>query len=90
MAVENGIQGSVVCRFTVVEDGSISDIEILKSLDRYTDEEAVRLIQSMPQWTIMPVLGKNPFPNFVSVATNGKNVKAVAGRHPSNIHKRFP
>ncbi|MDR3218933.1 MAG: energy transducer TonB [Dysgonamonadaceae bacterium] len=49
-AIGAGTQGSVVCRFTIVEDGSISDIEILKSLDRYTDEEAVRIIKLMPKW----------------------------------------
>jgi TonB family protein len=49
-AIENGIQGRVVCQFAVDIDGTITDIEILRSLDRYTDKEVVRLIKSMPKW----------------------------------------
>lgn len=49
-AVDNGVQGRVTCRFLVGQDGTVSDVEILKPLDPYCDKEAVRVILSMPRW----------------------------------------
>ena len=49
-AVDNGIQGRVVVRFIVQKDGSIRNIEVLRSLDKSLDQEAVRVIQLMPKW----------------------------------------
>ena len=51
IAQENGIQGRVVCQFTVNKDGSIVDIEVVRSGgDPSLDKEAVRVIKSMPKW----------------------------------------
>jgi protein TonB len=50
MYAEMGIQGRVICRFVVEKDGSITNIEILKSLDPALDKEAVRVIGIMPKW----------------------------------------
>lgn len=51
MAQENGIQGKVVCQFVVNRDGSIVDIEVVRSAgDPSLDKEAVRVIKSMPKW----------------------------------------
>jgi len=47
---DKGIEGRVVCRFVVEEDGTISDIEIVKSLAHDFDKEAVQIIKSMPKW----------------------------------------
>ena len=48
---ENGIQGKVICQFTVNKDGSIVDIQVLRSSGHYAlDKEAMRVIQSMPKW----------------------------------------
>ncbi|MDR2840422.1 MAG: energy transducer TonB [Paludibacter sp.] len=44
-------QGRVTCRFVVEKDGSISRIEVLRKLEKECDEEAVRVIKSMPKWT---------------------------------------
>jgi periplasmic protein TonB len=49
-AKENGIEGKVVLRFIVHEDGSISDIEVLRDLGGGTAEEAVRVVKAMPKW----------------------------------------
>ena len=49
-AKENGIQGRVICSFIVETDGSISNIEVTKSLDPSLDKEAIRIISSMPKW----------------------------------------
>ena len=50
IAAENGISGTVVVRFAVWKDGSIRNIEVLSPVDRSLDEEAVRVIKSMPNW----------------------------------------
>lgn len=49
-AIDNLIEGKVVLTFVVEKDGSISSVEIAKSLDPACDREAVRVIKSMPNW----------------------------------------
>lgn len=50
IAMEQGIEGRVVCSFIVDRDGSISDVRVVKSSDRSLDYEAVRVLKSMPKW----------------------------------------
>lgn len=50
IAQENGIQGRVICQFVVNEDGSIVDINVVRSVDPSLDKEAIRVIKSMPKW----------------------------------------
>ena len=50
VAAENGIQGRVICQFTVWRDGSIRDIVVVRGVDKSLDKEAVRLIENMPKW----------------------------------------
>lgn len=50
-AETNRIEGRVICTFIVEKDGSISDIEVSRSVDPSLDKEAVRVISSMPAWT---------------------------------------
>ena len=47
---DSGIKDRVICQFIVNKDGSISDIEIVRSLGASMDKEAVRVISSMPKW----------------------------------------
>lgn len=54
-ASKAGLQGNVVLRFVILENGAIGDIKITKSLSEDCDEEAVRVIKSLPRF--MP--GKN-------------------------------
>jgi TonB family protein len=49
-AIKYNIQGKVYCRFTVNEDGSISNVEIIKGCNTFLDEEAMRVVRSMPKW----------------------------------------
>ena len=46
----SGIQDRVICQFIVNRDGSISDVEVVRSLEPRLDKEAVRVISSMPKW----------------------------------------
>lgn len=51
VAAQNGIQGRVVCRFTVKRDGSVGDVEVVRHGDHPSlDREAIRVIESMPKW----------------------------------------
>ena len=45
------IQGRVVVAFIVETDGSISDAEVVRSVDPQLDKEALRVVNAMPKWT---------------------------------------
>lgn len=49
-AFDNGIQGRVFVSFVVERDGSISNVKAMRGIGGGCDEEAVRVIQSMPKW----------------------------------------
>jgi len=46
-----GVEGLVVLSFVVSKTGEISDIQVIKNLGAGTDEEAMRVVKSMPKWT---------------------------------------
>lgn len=48
--LENGKQGKVYVQFVVMKDGSIKDINVLKSFDDLASKEIIRIIKSMPKW----------------------------------------
>ena len=50
IAEENGIQGRVVCTFVVERDGSITDVQVARSIEPSLDKEAVRVLTMMPKW----------------------------------------
>ena len=50
VAKEKGIQGKVFISFLVKEDGSLTDVVVEKSVNKLLDDEAVRVIKSMPNW----------------------------------------
>ena len=41
----------MICTFVVEKDGSISDVNVAKSVDPSLDKEAVRVLKQMPKWT---------------------------------------
>lgn len=47
---EQGVQGRVTVAFVVNRDGSIVDIEILRSPDENLSKEAERVVKMMPKW----------------------------------------
>ena len=49
-AVKEGTEGRVILTFTVERDGSLTDIEVAKSVSPSLDKEAVRIVKSMPRW----------------------------------------
>lgn len=49
-AKEDGVQGRVVVSFVVERDGSITDVQVVRSVDPTLDHEVQRVVRSMPKW----------------------------------------
>ena len=47
---ENNVQGRVILQFTVLKDGSVGNVKVLRSVDAALDKEAVRVVSSSPKW----------------------------------------
>lgn len=50
-AQQQGKQGKVTVTFIVEKDGSITNAKVIQALYPSLDEEALRVINSMPKWT---------------------------------------
>ncbi len=48
--LKDSVTGRVIVSFTVTEDGSLIDIEVMRSVAPELDKEAVRVIKNMPKW----------------------------------------
>lgn len=49
-AKKDGVKGRVFITFVVEKDGSIGDVKLLRGIGAGCDEEAMRVIESMPNW----------------------------------------
>lgn len=59
MAKESGIQGRVFVTFVVERNGAVTDVRILRGIGGGCDEEAIRVVTNMPQWTPGKQRGKS-------------------------------
>ena len=59
MAKDAGIKGVVYVTFVVKEDGSIDGVKVLRGIGGGCDEEAMRVVKSMPKWKPGKQRGKN-------------------------------
>ena len=50
MARESGIAGTVYLTFVVSKTGQISDVKLLRGIGGGCDEEAIRVVKTMPSW----------------------------------------
>ncbi len=50
ISIERGDKGKVYLKFIVEKDGSITNVEIIQGISRELDNEAKRLIRTMPEW----------------------------------------
>lgn len=50
IAVQNDIEGTVHVQFVVDRDGSLTDVRVLKKSFKCLDDEAMRVVKSMPKW----------------------------------------
>lgn len=58
-AKENQVSGVVFVSFIVAADGTITDVTVAKGIGSGCDEEAVRVVKSMPKWKPGRQSGKN-------------------------------
>lgn len=49
-AKEDSITGKVLVGFVIEADGSITNVEVIRSANKILDEEAVRVVKCMPKW----------------------------------------
>ena len=47
---EQRVQGRVILQFVVNADSTITDVNVIKSVNPHLDEEAVRVVKAMPKW----------------------------------------
>lgn len=50
-AIEAGVEGVVYITFVVEADGTITGVKVLRGIGGGCDEEAVRVVSDMPNWT---------------------------------------
>ena len=50
IAKEHGVQGRVILQFTVLRDGSLGNVKVLRGVDASLDKEAVRVVSKSPKW----------------------------------------
>jgi len=70
-AKELKIEGKVFVRFRIDKTGKICDTKVLKSLEYFLDKEAVRVINTLPDWTPGKQCDKN-VDIFVTMPVNFK------------------
>lgn len=60
VAKKNKVSGKSVVKFTIDIDGSISDVKIIRPMETCPecDEEAIRVVKTMPNWTPAKKAGK--------------------------------
>ena len=47
---DGGVQGRVIVGFVVEKDGSITNVDIVRSVHRALDEAAINFVNKMPKW----------------------------------------
>lgn len=50
VATQKGIQGKVYITFVVTKTGSVTNAEVARGVDASLDQEAIRVIESLPTW----------------------------------------
>ena len=58
-AVAQGIQGCVPVQFIIEENGSVTNVEVVESVDPLLDDEAIRVVAASPKWSPGRKNGKN-------------------------------
>ncbi len=50
MAMENNVQGRVIVQFVVTKTGKVGEVKVVRGVDRDLDNEAVRVVKSLPDF----------------------------------------
>lgn len=57
-AKELGVQGVVYVSFVIEESGELGNVKVIRGIGAGCDEEAIRVIKSMPNWKPGTINGK--------------------------------
>ena len=66
---EQGVQGRVIVQFVVNPDSTLSDFNVIKSVNPHLDKEALRVVSSMPKWKPGEQRGKPVRSQFIIPVT---------------------
>lgn len=82
-AKANKVQGTVYVKFVVNQDGTICDLKVLRGVSPSLDQEAIRIINSMPTWKPgmqrgIAVRVKYVMPILFDLSGKGKQLGAVS------------
>ncbi len=58
-ALEKGFEGKVFVQFIVEKDGSVSNAKIIRGVGSGLNEEAIRIVKTMPKWNPGMQNGRN-------------------------------
>jgi protein TonB len=47
---DNGKQGKVYVSFIIDKEGNVTNVEIVRGVEKHLDKEAIRVIKKMPKW----------------------------------------
>lgn len=59
LAQENDIQGKVYVRFVVTKTGEVGEVQVVRGVDKLLDDEAIRVVKTLPRFTPGQQRGKN-------------------------------
>lgn len=77
-SIHGTVTGRVLVGFVVNEDGSLSDVKVMKGLTPVMDEEAIRVVKSMPKWKP----GQQVIDNLIWLSTHAKHKDRIVIRIP--------
>lgn len=66
-AASKGIQGNVFVQFVINKEGKVTDVKIMRGVHPILDAEAIRVAESMPNWTPGKQNGKTVKVAFTTV-----------------------
>ena len=73
-AGEKGVSGRVIVWLVVNEDGSVSGVRLKQGFNHWLNNEAIRLVSSMPRWKPALKDGK-PVKSLVLTSVSFENVQ---------------
>jgi len=50
LAQESQIGGKIYVQFVITKTGKVDDVKVVKGVDPYLDQEAIRVVENMPDW----------------------------------------
>ena len=94
IAIANGISGQVFVQFVVSKTGKVTDAKVAKGVDPSLDKEALRIVNSMPDWIPGTQRGRAvdvsfSMPISFSLPEGTPSNAERAGIHATNTNKKL-